>query len=223
MYNYFMKKFLITLLLLITIAPLSDAAEYMPSSTKSIPPASIGVCAAPVASFLYQKSDTNSSLKEIIKIINGDIKTLRVPLSPQSSFISFVPKKDIFYFIAKDENDKWCNVVYNKTTGEAGWVEKPSEDAFLTWKEFLYKYGKENGVYFLSDVPANLRILRTSPNETAQSVKDCINPSNISLITINGNWMLVRILDFGGEVKIGWTRWRGNNGEIYVFPLISGN
>ena len=37
---------------------------------------------------------------------------------------------------------------------------------------------------------------------------------------LRGNWMLVTIVDIGNEPKVGWIKWRNEDGTLMIFPNI---
>ena len=41
---------------------------------------------------------------------------------------------------------------------------------------------------------------------------------NIRLNKISGNWALVTVVDFDNKLKIGYIRWREDDGQIIIFP-----
>ena len=144
-------------------------------------------------------------------------------LSPREAFVAYLPKQNLAFLSVIDENDGWYKVIYNQKSGAKGWIEKSTTDNFMTWAEFIKCYGKNKGLYFFSDMPADYKKIHTSPSEDAQTVKDvyyCAD-NNVELHFISGNWLLATFIDYDSSAHIGWIRWRDSEGKIYVFPNLN--
>jgi len=138
------------------------------------------------------------------------------------TFITFLPENNIALLSAEDENENWVQVVYNQSKGLKGWVKKRNQQDFMTWYQFVQKYGKEKGLCLFTDIPDKYKKAYTAPDEGAQYDKNVFYiTDNIDLIVIKGNWMLVKIIDFNKSEHVGWIRWRDDSGSLLVFPNLS--
>ena len=91
----------------------------------------------------------------------------------------------------------------------------------MSLKDFYLANGRKNGVYLFKDVPPDERKLYAQPFEKAEDKKTVANYDHaykIKLEIIKGNWMLVRVLDLNNDEKIGYLRWRTNEGKLLLFP-----
>lgn len=198
------------------------AAEYMPLRMNSINNHSIGVYFASQEIKIYMAPDEKSELKEIIKWDKLNIEAIPQELSSAEIFLAFVPDKKyaILSVMSENDNEDWVEVLYNKKTGEKGWIKLQNQDSFKTWLELIQSYGKENRLYFLADIPEKYKKLYTNPDETSQTIQDdaFISVQEIEPTYISGNWMLVRAIDYNKTAQIGWIQWRDSDGNIFVFP-----
>lgn len=201
------------------------AAEYMPSSFKSFNSYMIGIYFAPEEIKIYSTPDEKSELKELIRWNTHGVEAVPEQVSSSEAFLAFVPSKKyaLMQVVSEDDNDDWVEIIYNKKTGDKGWVKNPVLDKFKPLLEFVQKYGKNHNLYFLHDTPEKYKILYTGPDETAQTVKNFEYSSiqEIELVYISGNWMLVKVHDYNQEIPVGWIRWRDNDGNIFVFPKLN--
>jgi hypothetical protein len=125
-----------------------------------------------------------------------------------------------------EDTDDWYQIVYNQKTGATGWVQRTnSGDKFMTWLEFMNKYGRDKGIYLFLDLPAEYRKLHMAPDENAR-IQDIVNysPDDVKIKFVKGNWMLVKVVDYSRtETHIGWIKWRNLDGKIFVFPNLKNN
>ena len=111
-------------------------------------------------------------------------------------------------------------VIYNKQTKESGWVYKEDNFQFLPWITFYNMYGRKYGLKVLKEAPDSVMELHTKSDKNSQSISKLNRPREIRLTAIQGNWALVTALDIEGVAKTGYIQWRGENGELYLFPNI---
>lgn len=227
----YMNKFFKYLILFLTVAVTflytstqSFAAEYMPMRMNSINNHAIGVYFASQEIKIYTAPDERSELKEVIKWDKLNIDALPQGLSSAEIFLAFVPDKKyaLLSVMSENDNEDWVEVLYNKKTGEKGWVKLQGPDSFKTWLEFIQAYGKENMLYFLADIPEKYKQMYTNPDETSQTIQDnsFVSVQELEPTYISGNWMLVRAIDYNKTAQIGWIQWRDSDGNTFVFPKL---
>ncbi len=170
----------------------------------------------------------------------------------ENVFICFYPGLDVAILpVLSDNGQGWVEVLYSQTGKKSGWVRlkaAPSADsqssstktdteiahnvttastepthfgAYQTWLEFMRLNARVNGIYWLSGVSAYNRSLRTKNEDTATLLQVTIMRS-LKVRFVRGNWLLVEALDFEHNTPIGWVRWRDDDGNLMVFPNISG-
>ena len=81
-------------------------------------------------------------------------------------------------------------------------------------------YGRKYGLKILKDAPDFVYDVHSRSDKESQLLGKLNRPKEIRLTAIQGNWALVTALDLGGKVNTGFIRWRGDNGELYLFPAI---
>ena len=162
------------------------------------------------------------------------------------TFFCFYPALDVAMMAVTGdtEDGNWVEVVYDQLNHKAGWVKirkhvaadaplaaetlapiEPVPDhfgAFLTWQDFMKMNAKANGVYWLQGVKSYDRNVRSSNADDAKLIETTII-RDLKVRHLNGNWLLVEVLDFERNTPIGWVRWRDDNGNLMVFPNLSGN
>lgn len=152
-------------------------------------------------------------------------------------FFCFYPELDVAMLavIGDDEQGGWLEVVYDQQYQKTGWVQvgagtsptggKESKPAhfgvFQTWLDFMKLNAKANGVYWLSGVNQYQRSVRQADADDAKLIPITIIRS-LKVKHLRGNWMLVEVLDFERNTPIGWVRWRDDDGNLMVFPNLSG-
>lgn len=215
---------ILTAILLTSACIQSFAAQYMPREVKSINNRAIGVFFAPEEIRIYAAPDEKSEMVEIIKWNTLGVKAIPQELSSFETFLAFVPEKKyaLLPVLSENDNEDWVEVIYNKKTGDKGWIKNSDSEKFKTWREFMQMYGKQNRLYFLSDIPENYKSIHTGPSDEDQQISDnnIIAAQELELTYISGNWMLVRIIDYNKSTHIGWIHWRDNDGNMFVFPKL---
>lgn len=214
------KKIFLILTIFALTNTLSLAADRIPSSSKSIRHYGIGVLKLQEDFCIFAKPDEKS--KNIQKFIlpvpqqSAIIKETQKTVNP---YIVSIPKKHEFYAaVSEYPEEDWIEIYFNQNGKETGWTKISDKSDFLTWKEFVYKYGKKNGLTLMKDVPDSEFRLYSQDNEDSQIVDEFTYPQYISLRMIRGNWMLITVVDSGNIYKTGWFRWRTDDGKLRVFP-----
>lgn len=135
-------------------------------------------------------------------------------------FLVHIVRKDLAFLMVTDETENWVEVVYNKSKKLKGWLKKDDPYRFLTWINFYNMYGRKYGLYILKGAPKVINDIRSATGDNAQLVSTMNMPSKIKFNVLRGNWVLVSVMDMDKTSKTGFIRWRGDDGEIYLFPDI---
>lgn len=162
-------------------------------------------------------------------------------------FFCFYPQWDVAMMAVVGDDDKgWVEVIYDQASKKTGWVrlkESPNHTAsstagketlaaletgepshfgiYETWLEFMKLNAKPSGIYWLSGVKDYHRSVRSTDADDAKLIPVTII-RDLKVRHVRGNWLLVEVLDFERNMPIGWVRWRDDDGNLMVFPNISG-
>lgn len=215
------KKFLISLVVFATSAMTVLATDKVPTSSKSIRHYGIGLLKMEKDFDAYvAPSEKSKKLKHFtLPVENTKSAIVRDSRNVYNPYIVNMPSKKEFYTaIAEYPENGWAQIYINQNGNQLGWVEIEDDSNFLTWKEFVYKFGRENGIKLMSDVPKSRFKLYSKDSEDAQVVDEFTYPEHIALRIIRGNWALVTVVDSGTVYKTGWFKWRNDDGKLNIFP-----
>lgn len=216
-----MKKFLTVLIVFIiscVIAPVF--ADVIPLSSKTIKHYGIGLLNMPRSYTVYQYPYNDA---KPIREVNYDAMTKSAIVNTidmrKVSYVAYVPENDVaFLTVDLNPGNNWYCVYLNQETGETGWVYNENDDDFFTYRRFFYKYGKKYGIRFFNDLDEDKKGLYSQPTKKSQLLSTAKYPRFISFTIIQGNWLLGNVNELGSTSKIGWIRWRNNNGTLNMFP-----
>lgn len=173
------------------------------------------------------------ALKDNVKIYeNNDEKGLPLAIIGVGGFtlrgVNHSIEEDIYIARKKTDNlallsveydtDDWFYVCYNYKLKLYGWVKKDEKTDFIKWEDFFNLYGRKNGLYLFNNLPDEYKKLYSKPDFDSTVVDEFKYPKHISLWLISGDWMLVKVLTYGGETKTGWIKWRTKKGNLTAFP-----
>jgi hypothetical protein len=138
------------------------------------------------------------------------------------SYVAYVPSNNVA-LLAVDLNpgNDWYNVYLNQETGETGWVYNPDKRAFMTYRNLFYRYGKKYGLRFFNDLSEEEKVLYAKEDLSSKVLEQIHYPRFVSFTVIRGNWMLASINDNAKQTKIGWFKWRNDDGTLNMFPNLS--
>ena len=192
-------------------------ANIVPLNSDDIPKDAIGV---------YQ---TDDRLTVHIKPACGSNKVLDNKISysdynnkqTDNMFAIMVPSKKLGYLYVIDisDDEQWLKVIYDKDKNLTGWVYKNDDFQFMTWMDFISLYGRKYGLTKLKS-HNTIEELYSNPDINAQTVAKFNCPKIIRMTALEGNWVLVSILDYNNTTATGYTPWRTHNGQILLFPNI---
>lgn len=198
-------------------------ADILPLSTKSIKHYGVGVLNMPKSYTVYQYPYTDS---KIIREVNYEnikrsaiVNTVDIR---KVSYVAYVPSNNVA-LLAVDLNpgNDWYSVFLNQETGETGWVYNPDKRAFMTYRNLFYRYGKKYGLRFFNDLSEDEKVLYAKEDLSSKVLEQIYYPRFVSFTVIRGNWMLASINDNAKQTKIGWFKWRNDDGTLNMFPNLS--
>lgn len=217
-----MKKLVVLSILLIFSVIFSLKSLAAPYYSTTINPSAIGVLKVFENTKIYKEPNENSQILLKINLNNENKNFTKIDDKNICEFLAILNNKDntkIAFLTVQDLQENWFLVCFNKEEDMFGWVKATDED-FISWFKFYNHFGKQNGVYIFKDVPSEYKRLFSQPDERAQRVEGFSYANKIKLVMLKGNWMLVRILDVGNKEKIGYIRWRKDDGTILMFPKL---
>ena len=211
-----MKKLLLSLLFaLLTVIPVY--ADIVPIKVSDVPMGVLGVYQPTNVLKVFEKPDSKSTL-----LFQKKWSYVTVSETDYASnlFAVLRNKKDLSFVYATDMDEDYVKVIYDKTKNSQGWAYKEDNFQFLPWITFYNMYGRKYGLKILKDAPDFVYDVHSRSDKESQLLGKLNRPKEIRLTAIQGNWALVTALDLGGKVNTGFIRWRGDNGELYLFPAI---
>ena len=213
-----MKKFAIIVLFLCFGCLSALAFDVIPTSSKSIKNYGVGILKIDKPFDVY--AEPSESSKKLGHFSLQNTKSAIIESTGQiTPFIIEIPaQKDYFVTIYEYPSENWVKIYYNKKGNETGWIKIQDKKKFMTWKEFLYVYGKNNGLKIMRDLSTDEYKLYAQASEDSKVVDEFIYPEYIVCRVIQGNWMLITVADSGKENKTGWFKWRSSDGKLRLFP-----
>ena len=213
-----MRRFLLAIFL-IFFTSLSVNAKNIPLYKNSITQVGVGVIKLPQEFTIYEKPDFKSKVVKSYKW--GEAEGSKIQDEDYSNnFIIYNPiSKLAFMTVLTDSDNGWYEICYDQKNELKGWVA-PSKYVYYPWFSFFTKYGKENGLYAYRDLAPEQKWLYSQPDKESQVINTFKNAKDIRVQIYRGNWMLVRVYDLEGKLKIGWLKWRTDEGNFNYFPIV---
>ncbi len=207
-----MKKFLIFLIMLFMQQVFADT---MPFYMESIPKNLIGMYQTGESITIFSHPEANS---EVVKKMNFSYKPETMP---DNVFAVLINEKKLGFLYVSDIGDEgWVEVIYDRKSGAKGWVKTEDHFQFLPWLNFYNMYGRKYGLRLMKDTPDEMEILKAKSEDLSQTVATLRYIKQIRVTAIRGNWALVSVVDVDKIPKMGYLRWRSDDGTIYAFPNI---
>ena len=141
-------------------------------------------------------------------------------IGAENFFSLFVQSKDLARVNVVHITEDWVEIVYDNRTGKTGWIKNDDLFKFMTWTNFYSAYGKKYGLRLLKGAPAYTKDLKSAPDEKSQTLATINVPQKINLNLIQGNWMLISVMDMDKVPKTGYVRWRSDEGVRFYYPDI---
>ena len=215
-----MKKFI--LFVLITLLSLLGsrvcAQNIIPSTPIENTVQTVGLYQVGKDIKIYKFPDENSPILYRIRWSKDEF--FPQDIGADKFFEVFVEDKELALVNTVDIADGWVEIVYNKETGETGWIMEDDPYKFMTWINFYNTYGKKYGLRILNGAPSFCKEIKASTDDKAKIISEINAPRKIHLNIIRGNWALVSVLDTDKIPKTGYVRWRGDDGVKYYFPAL---
>ncbi len=190
-------------------------ADVIPVSVSDVPAGTLGVYQPTNSIKIYKESENNS---KVIYQKTWDYSTVSAQGYSDSMFAILQDDKELAFLYATDMDENFVEVIYNKEQNFKGWVNKEDEFQFLPWINFYNMYGRKYGLKVLSGAPQFVYDLHTRSEKNSQVISRINRPKMINLTAIQGNWALVTVSDIDGASKTGYIQWRGDDGQLYLFP-----
>lgn len=215
------KKLLVSSIIVAMTALSAFAVDKFPTSSRSIRHYGIGLLKMEKNFDAYvAPTEKSRKIKHFnLPVTNSQSAIIRDSRNTYNPYIVNMPSMNEFYTaIAEYPENGWAQIYINQNGNQLGWVKIKDDSNFLTWKEFVYKFGRENGVKLMTDVPKTQFKLYSKDSEDAQVVDEFTYPEQVALRIIRGNWALVTVVDSGSIYKTGWFKWRTDDGKLRIFP-----
>ena len=207
-----MKKIIVILLMFIGIPVFADTLPYY---VNAVPKSAIGVYQTGEGLTVYSQPDTNS---KILKIFDF---TYNQESMPDGVFAALINERKLgFLYVTDIGDDNWVEVIYDKKNEAKGWVRTEDRFQFMPWINFYNMYGRKYGLRLFKDSPDETDVLHSKADDFSQGVAKLNYVKAIKLTKLSGNWALVSVLDLDRVPKMGFMRWRSDDGAIYAFPNI---
>jgi len=228
--NLFLTGLIFSLFILI-LPVYGTNRGFGPESYPGSKPYGIGTYFAPKEIKIYAEPNKSAQLLETIRWkseciqVESDTKNIDYP---EQVFLVYFPYNNIALMTVLDEDNDWLKVIYDYKNNLSGWVylkdgldtDKKNDymGKYFTWLEFMQKIAKFKGLYFITGVPEDSKVMKSSSEDTSKNiVTKFTHIKHIELILIRGNWILVKAIDFDNSAPIGWIRWRDDNGQLLMF------
>ena len=208
------KIFLLLCCVLLSVLPaLSDVRPY---SVNDINTNSIGVYQAENHIKIYKEPDLKSEVLYDLYWSEQGLSSAKI--SANELFVAFIPKKNLGFLTVTDESEdmEWLQISYNRNS--LGWIRKEDPYRYSTWRNFFNDYGRKYGISYLKGTPDSSKNLYGSPEDDSKIIASVTLAKAMKLSSVSGNWVLAIIYDIDKTQKIGWLKWRSQNGEIFLFP-----
>lgn len=207
-----MKKIFVILSMILVLPVFADT---MPFYVDSIPKTVIGMYQTGENITVFSHPEANSKV----------LKKMEFSYSPESMpdnvFAVLINEKKLGFLYVSDIGDEgWVEVIYDRKTGAKGWVKTEDNLQFLPWLNFYNMYGRKYGLRLMKDSPDEIEVLHAKSEDLSQNVSTLRYVKQIRVTAIRGNWALVSVVDVDKTPKMGYLRWRGDDGTIYAFPNI---
>ena len=216
MRRVFLSVFLFDYLVSVCFASI----EVMPYYINSIKKTGIGLTS--ISSPLVMKQEPKNEAKTL-EILTFDYKNPPMcaineqKCNMDDIFIVYKEDEKLAFLSTLDETNSWALVCFNQVENPVcGWV-KEEKNRYYTWSEFYNYFGKKYGLYFLKDVQKSDKVLYSAPAKQTNSTGFVEMAKNIAPWLVQGNWVLVKIIDFGNTSKTGWLNYRDDRGRLKLF------
>lgn len=207
-----MKKFILIVCMCFMLPVFAD---NMPFYVDTIPKDAIGMFQIGDNITIYSHPEANS------KVVKKMDFSYNPETMPDNTFALLINEKKLgFLYVSDIGDDGWVEVIYNRMNNSRGWVQTEDRFQFMPWLSFYNMYGRKYGLRLMKDAPEDVENLHSKSEDLSQNVSKLRYVKQIRLTAIRGNWALVSVVDIDKTPKMGFLRWRSDDGKIYAFPNI---
>ena len=214
-----MRRIILSLLIAFALTLPAMCVEFIPKYKGNIQNYGIGLYFGTGKATVYEAPDTNS---KVLAELSWDAQTVKINneiIAPKNVFAVFIPRKSLSGFIVVDEQGtEFTKIIYNNPQQLEGWIKNEEQNKAFYWRQLFYKYGKTKGLALFLNTPKEEKILRLTPEELGETSYQFVLPKYIRLQLIKGNWALLKVVDYDSEQKVGWFKWRNEDGTLNMFP-----
>ena len=213
-----MKKTILTALLAIILTVPAFGANIIQTAPNGAAVRTVGTYQVGNDITIYRLPNKNSMI--LYRVRWNEDEFFPSEIGAENFFSLFVQSKDLARVNVVDITEEWVEIVYDNKTGKTGWIRNDDLYKFMTWTNFYSAYGKKYGLKMLKGVPACAKDLKSAPDDKSQTLATINVPQKIHLNLIQGNWMLISVMDLDKIPKTGYVRWRSDDGVRYFYPDI---
>lgn len=213
-----MKKTILTALLAIILTVPAFGANIIQTAPNGAAVRTVGTYQVGNDITIYRLPNKNSMI--LYRVRWNEDEFFPSEIGAENFFSLFVQSKDLARVNVVDITEDWVEIVYDNKTGKTGWIRNDDLYKFMTWTNFYSAYGKKYGLKMLKGVPACAKDLKSAPDDKSQTLATINVPQKIHLNLIQGNWMLISVMDLDKIPKTGYVRWRSDDGVRYFYPDI---
>jgi len=167
---------------------------------------------------------TPSSEGEILETLNFDYKgevnclVNKSRCSTDEVFAAYSEAKKVAFLTTIDESENWSLVCFNQIERPVcGWADEKSGNKYYNWSEFFSTFGKKYGLYLFKDLQKSDKVLYAGPVKQTNATGSIELPRMITPWLTQGNWVLVKVIDFNNQLKTGWLNYRDDKGKLKLF------
>ncbi len=213
-----MKKTILTALLAIILTVPAFGANIIQTAPNGAAVRTVGTYQVGNDITIYRLPNKNSMI--LYRVRWNEDEFFPSEIGAENFFSLLIPAKNLARVNVVDITEDWIEIVYDNRTGKTGWIKNDDLFKFMTWTNFYSAYGKKYGLKMLKGVPACAKDLKSAPDDKSQTLATINVPQKIHLNLIQGNWMLISVMDLDKIPKTGYVRWRSDDGVRYFYPDI---
>lgn len=213
-----MKKTILTALLAIILTVPVFGANIIQTAPNGAAVRTVGTYQVGNDITIYRLPNKNSMI--LYRVRWNEDEFFPSEIGAENFFSLLIPAKNLARVNVVDITEDWVEIVYDNKTGKTGWIRNDDLYKFMTWTNFYSAYGKKYGLKMLKGVPACAKDLKSAPDDKSQTLATINVPQKIHLNLIQGNWMLISVMDLDKIPKTGYVRWRSDDGVRYFYPDI---
>ena len=214
-----MKKIILAISLIILLSLPSNGANIIQTTPNVASIRTVGTFQVGKDISIYKLPEENSPILYRVRWTKTEF--FPEEIGAERFFSLWLPEKDLALVNVIDITENWVEIVYDNYSGKTGWIKNDDLYKFMTWINFYNSYGKKYGLKMLKGAPDIAKTLKSAPDEKAQNLGTINFPQKINLNLIQGNWMLISVLDLDKTPKTGYVRWRSDDGVRYFYPDIA--